>query len=96
MAWVTRPERPKGVKVVVKQAGRAHSRPLPRSRVPEGAPRHLVLYISQNNHYFQKMHIFILKYLVWSISHQLIQITGGIFRNGRTEEELRILVGLHE
>ena len=34
-AWVTRPERPKGVKDVIKQAGRAQSRPegrQPRSR----------------------------------------------------------------
>ena len=38
-AWVTRPERPKGVKDEVKQARRAKSRPeLPpaRSRAPEG------------------------------------------------------------
>ena len=37
-AWVTRPERPKGVVDVVKQARRAQSqpeRPLPRSRAPE-------------------------------------------------------------
>ena len=39
VAWVTRPECPKGVKVVIKQARRAQSRPkgpLPRSRAPEG------------------------------------------------------------
>ena len=38
-AWVTRPERPKGVKDVIKQARRAQSRPegpQPRSRGPEG------------------------------------------------------------
>ena len=39
VAWVTRPERPKGVKDVIKQAQRAQSRPegpQPRSRGPEG------------------------------------------------------------
>ena len=39
VAWVTRPERPKGAKDEVKQARRAQSRPegpLPRSRAPEG------------------------------------------------------------
>ena len=39
VAWVTWPERPKGVKDVVKQARRAQSRlegPLPGSRAPEG------------------------------------------------------------
>ena len=38
-AWVTRPERPKGVKAEVKQARRAQSRPEgppARSRAPEG------------------------------------------------------------
>ena len=38
-AWVTRPERPKGVKDEVKQARRAKSRPEgppARSRAPEG------------------------------------------------------------
>ena len=36
VAWVTRPERPKGVKDVIKQAQSGPEGPQPRSRGPEG------------------------------------------------------------
>merc|ERR550532_503239 len=48
VAWVTRPERPKGVKDVIKQARRAQSRPegpQPRSRGPEGPKTSSMIYI---------------------------------------------------
>ena len=49
VAWVTRPERPKGVKDVIKQAQRAQSRPeepQPRSQGPEGPQTSSNIYFS--------------------------------------------------